>query len=426
MANIYDGALTSALSGQVNNPYLNQQAGTITRQVNDNLQNVTLPGIGNGATSAGQYGGSRQGIAQGMALSRAQGDLSQGLSSLYGNAYESAQNRQASAATTMAGIDNQRAIADQANATNRYGMDTTAATSRYNTDAANKTNIYGIDQNNATNRYTADLGAQTSRYGVDTNAATNRYGVDTNAQTSRYGTDVGASTNRYGVDTNADTSRYGTDVNNATALSTNALNNNTSRYGTDVNASTNRYGTDANNATAVSTNTLNNATSRYGADVNALTQTNALAQNNSQFGQNLDHSIYNDTWNQNNSNLQTGIGLLGTLNGYNQNDLANGTTIQNTPLNYYGQLSDKANSIGQGYGASTGMTGYSSSPLTSALGGAQLGSSFGNALKTGYGNLMNSQGYGASGNNYNGASTDYSAPNYVNQMDSGYNIYGKN
>ena len=371
MANIYDGALTSALSGQVNNPYLDQQAGTITRQVNDNLQHVTLPGIGSGATSAGQYGGSRQGIAQGLALSRAQGDISQGLSSLYGNAYESAQNRQASAATTMAGIDSQRAIADQANATNRYGMDTSAATSRYNTDAANKTNIYGIDSSAATSRYAADLGAQTSRYGVDTNASTNRYGVDTNANTSRYGTDV-------------------------------------------------------NNATAVSNNTLNNATSRYGTDVNAQTQGAALAQNNSQFGQNLDHSIYNDTFAQNNTNLQTGIGLLGTLNNYNQNNLANGTTIQNTPLNYYGQFSDKANSIGNNYASTAGMQGSSSSPLTSALGGAQLGSSLGGALKAGYGNLMNSQGYGASGNNYNGSSNDYSAPNYVNSMDSGYNIFSPN
>ena len=109
------------------------------------------------------------------------------------------------------------------------------------------------------------------------------------------------------------------------------------------------------------------------------------------------------------------------MNGYNQNNLANGTTIQNTPLNYYGQFSDKANSIGNNYASTAGMTGSSSSPLTSALGGAQLGSSLYNA----YGKTMNAAGYGSSGNNYNGASTNASAPNYVNQMDSGYNIFAQ-
>ena len=110
-----------------------------------------------------------------------------------------------------------------------------------------------------------------------------------------------------------------------------------------------------------------------------------------QWDQNMDRSIYNDKFAQNNSNLQTGIGLLGTMNNYNQNNLANGTTIQNTPLNYYGQFSDKANSIGQGYGASTGMTGSSSSPFTSALGGAQLAGSAYDKYGSG---IKNALGYG--------------------------------
>lgn len=88
----------------------------------------------------------------------------------------------------------------------------------------------------------------------------------------------------------------------------------------------------------------------------------------------FNRNLYNDAYSQNMNNLTTGVGLLGTLAGYNANDLANANTIQNTPLNYWQQFSNGANAIGQGYGTSTGNVGSSSSPLTSALGGAQLGS----------------------------------------------------
>ena len=87
----------------------------------------------------------------------------------------------------------------------------------------------------------------------------------------------------------------------------------------------------------------------------------------------FNRNLYNDAYSQNMNNLTTGVGLLGTLAGYNANDLTNANNIQNTPLNYWSQFSNAANSMGQGYGTSTGNIGSSSSPLTSALGGAQLG-----------------------------------------------------
>lgn len=99
--------------------------------------------------------------------------------------------------------------------------------------------------------------------------------------------------------------------------------------------------------------------------------------------QDFGRTLYNDSFAQNQQNLQTGIGLLGTMNGYNQQNLANGTTVQNTPLNYYQQFSNMANSIGQGYGNSTTTQGTSSSPVTSALGGAQLGTSLWNQYQNG-------------------------------------------
>lgn len=87
----------------------------------------------------------------------------------------------------------------------------------------------------------------------------------------------------------------------------------------------------------------------------------------------FNRNLYNDAYSQNMNNLTTGVGLLGTLAGYNANDLSNANAIQNTPLNYWSQFSNSANGMGQGYGTTTSNIGSSSSPLASALGGAQLG-----------------------------------------------------
>lgn len=120
-----------------------------------------------------------------------------------------------------------------------------------------------------------------------------------------------------------------------------------------------------------------------------------------EFGRNL----YNDSFSQNQQNLQTGIGLLNTMNGYNQQDLSNGTTIQNTPLNYYQQFANTANSIGQGYGNSTTTQGTSSSPVTSALGGAQLGQSLWNQYNNG--GSGNTNWVGGTGNYSQYTNSDY-------------------
>lgn len=94
-----------------------------------------------------------------------------------------------------------------------------------------------------------------------------------------------------------------------------------------------------------------------------------------QWDQGFNRSLYNDAYSQNMNNLTTGVGLLGTLNGYNANDLTNANNIQNTPLNYWSNFSNAANGMGQGYGSTTGTIGSTSNPIMSALGGAQLGQS---------------------------------------------------
>ena len=83
------------------NPYLSQIANGMTTNLTNNLQRKILPGIGRGAVATGGYGGSRQGIAEGLAIGDTNTALANSLASLYGGAYNQ----------------------DQSNALSRYGMD---------------------------------------------------------------------------------------------------------------------------------------------------------------------------------------------------------------------------------------------------------------------------------------------------------------
>jgi hypothetical protein len=81
------------LGGYTPNPYLNQIAGNITTQVNNNLQRNLLPGIRSGAVANGQVGSSREGIAQGLAMGDTANALSGALGTLYGGDYTNQMNR---------------------------------------------------------------------------------------------------------------------------------------------------------------------------------------------------------------------------------------------------------------------------------------------------------------------------------------------
>lgn len=124
----------------------------------------------------------------------------------------------------------------------------------------------------------------------------------------------------------------------------------------------------------------------------------------------FNRNLYNDAYSQNMNNLTTGVGLLGTLAGYNANDLTNANNIQNTPLNYWSQFSNAANGMGQGYGTTTSNIGSSSSPLTSALGGAQLGQA-----AMGWWNRNNSQNQAAASNTPAGSAGFGTGAAYGNQ-----------
>jgi hypothetical protein len=127
-----------------------------------------------------------------------------------------------------------------------------------------------------------------------------------------------------------------------------------------------------------------------------------------QWDQEFGRSLYNDAYGQQQQNLQSSLGLMDRMQAYNSNATNNANTIQNTPMNYWQQFSNSANSIGQGYGTTTNPGG-GSNPWVGALGGAQLGSSLAN-------------GWGGWGGKYSGTSNNPSAPNYENSLDTGWSF----
>ena len=113
-------ANAALLTGNVTNPYLDQQANNIQTRLNRNLNENIMPGINQGATGAGQYGSSRQGIAQGKAIADTQDNYAGQMANLYGGAYTNAQNLMGQAAGNLSGIGANVAMnnTQQTNSTN--------------------------------------------------------------------------------------------------------------------------------------------------------------------------------------------------------------------------------------------------------------------------------------------------------------------
>lgn len=130
-----------------------------------------------------------------------------------------------------------------------------------------------------------------------------------------------------------------------------------------------------------------------------------------QWDQGFNRQLFNDAYGQNMNNLTTGIGLLGTLAGYNANDLTNANTIQNTPFNYWQQFSNAANGLGQGYGTQSTSMGTSSNPALTAMGGAMLGSRLYNNWQNSNGQQNAQQSAYNTGSQYN-VGTQYLEPGY--------------
>ena len=94
-------AYLQLLSGQVNNQYLDPLMQTVMTNITRNTQENVLPGLRSESMGAGQYGSSRQGVAEGLATSRMNQDLATGIAPIYAQAFENAQNRMQGAASEL-------------------------------------------------------------------------------------------------------------------------------------------------------------------------------------------------------------------------------------------------------------------------------------------------------------------------------------
>lgn len=142
-------ALQSLLSGQVNSPYLGQQANAITSDITRNLQENILPSMRDSAVASGQYGGSRQGILESKALSNVSRDTAGALSNLFGGAYENAQNRMQSTAGQLNDQAGNIAVnnAGRADAAGQFNISNAFDASKFN--ANNALNTQQFNSNNA-------------------------------------------------------------------------------------------------------------------------------------------------------------------------------------------------------------------------------------------------------------------------------------
>lgn len=76
-------AVTRGLGGGGANPYVDQVADVVTRRINQNLREQVLPALQSGAVASGTLGGSRQALAQGLAVRETNRELADRLAQLY-------------------------------------------------------------------------------------------------------------------------------------------------------------------------------------------------------------------------------------------------------------------------------------------------------------------------------------------------------
>lgn len=165
-------ALGRMLSGRPDNPYLDQQAAAITGQMTRNLNENIMPGIRSEALASGQYGGSRQGIAEGLAASRMNQDLAPALTNLYGGAFENAQQRMFGTAHSL----NDQAFQNaQMNANRQFGANQQNVANNLNAqqfNAGNNMDAQKFNANNALNtqQFNANLGLQNNAQAMTQNS----------------------------------------------------------------------------------------------------------------------------------------------------------------------------------------------------------------------------------------------------------------
>jgi len=347
------------------NPYLQGMADDIGRRSNNALQQG-LQGIRSNSVMNGGFGGSRQGVAEGAAISGAADSLQGNLANMYNTDYQAGENRSVQREGFASQAASAKYSADQSLAGSKYGADSSLKGQEMNYRLGlTRNEIDGRNaDNNALNiRNNYDLGK--SRNEQDATNARNQYDLglgrnavdaqnsNTNASDSIYRTQLAADRNGIDRQARADNLGLGQD-----------------RLRQEATDSDRRYDSQ-----------LRDSDYRYAA---------------------LDSEIGQRNFNNQVTGLKIGMDAQGQLQTNNAQGVAAGTAMQNTPLDYYKTFSGTANGIGQGFGTSTGTTASEGNRLVGALGGAQLGQQFGKNLGFGSAPAVTDGGYGVGqGSAYN-------------------------
>lgn len=139
-------SIQQMLTGQANTSTLDPVVNSALTRMSQNFNEQVMPGLRNEAVAAGQYGSSRQGIAEGLAtrgLAQSMGDMS---ANMYNNAYNTAQQNMYGTANNMAGLGLNNA---QANANRDLTGQTTNAGNNLQAGLANAANQLNTQQFNA-------------------------------------------------------------------------------------------------------------------------------------------------------------------------------------------------------------------------------------------------------------------------------------
>lgn len=195
-------SLGNLLSGQVSNPYTQRTADAVTNNIGRNYAEQVMPGIRSGAVQSGQYGGSRQGIAEGLALSRMNQDIASATAPLYAQQHENSQNRMASVAGQL---NSQAQNVAENNVNRNFQGQTINAQNQLQADTGNASRALQADLSNAqrmqqNNQFNANLGLQNNaqemqRASQDVNTrmmGLNALGIGQGYQDQNYQNQLGA------------------------------------------------------------------------------------------------------------------------------------------------------------------------------------------------------------------------------------------
>lgn len=147
-------SIQQMLTGQANTATLDPVVNNAMTRLSQNFNEQVMPGIRGQAVASGQYGSSRQGIAEGLAtrgLAQSMGDMS---ANMYNNAYNTAQGLMGSTANNMAGLGLNNA---QGNANRDLSAQMSNASNNLSAQMSNALNQL------ATQQFNANLGLQNNQ-----------------------------------------------------------------------------------------------------------------------------------------------------------------------------------------------------------------------------------------------------------------------